>query len=89
MSINATQSHSGEHLVAKKAVCYPEICLEKKKWKQRIFFRPDLHFYFNLQAPLQYTCVHVIRMFKISPTLTSTCEFKLDPKSFIVDVSEN
>ena len=31
MSINATQSHSGEHLVAKKAVCNPEICLEKKK----------------------------------------------------------
>ena len=31
MSINATQSHSGERLVAKKAVCNPEICLEKKK----------------------------------------------------------
>ena len=30
MSINATQSHSGEHLVAKKAVCNPEICLGKK-----------------------------------------------------------
>ena len=41
-------------------------------------------------ASLQYTCVHVIRMFKITPTLlTSTCEFKLDPKSFIVDASEN
>ena len=28
MSINATQSHSGEHLVAKR-LCNPEICLEK------------------------------------------------------------
>ena len=27
------QSHSGEHLVAKKAVCNPEICLEKIKNK--------------------------------------------------------
>ena len=34
MSINATQSHSGEHLVAKKAVCNPEICLEKKQKKK-------------------------------------------------------
>ena len=32
MSNNATQSHSGEHLVAKRlyAVCTPEICLEKQ-----------------------------------------------------------
>ena len=30
MCINATQSHSDEHFVAKKAVCNPEICLEKK-----------------------------------------------------------
>ena len=34
MSINARQSHSGEHLVAKKAVCNPEICLEKKRKKE-------------------------------------------------------
>ena len=33
MSINATQSHSGEHLLAVKAVCNPEICLEKKEKK--------------------------------------------------------
>ena len=31
MSINATQSHSGEHLVAKKAVCNPENMFRKKK----------------------------------------------------------
>ena len=31
MCINAMQSHSEEHLVAKKAVCNPEMCLEKRK----------------------------------------------------------
>ena len=39
MNINATQSHSGEHLVAKKAVCNPEICIEKKSiaWSWYLF----------------------------------------------------
>ena len=47
MSINATQSHSGEHLVAKKAVCNPEICLEKKKKSHFLTYINDDDFVYH------------------------------------------